>query len=238
MVLGIRPGASVGQIKKAFRQKAKECHPDACGQSDAAQKFRLLREAYERLLACAQGHAGQDQNAAGFYNAPWRQSQTVVFFDYESWLKNCGDWESGLKLALFYCGKGRYDDAIAALKNLNLAFARFDFRNSLVFEDFMELGFVLAEQLAEKKEWYDAFILLDLLIRLESKTHYFKKFSAELMSLAKKILASRIDKKIPDELALDCWERALELGFSEKDNDLFKEKISLAYRRMEACYEK
>lgn len=97
----------------------------------------------------------------------------------------------------------------------------------------MDYGFILCEELVEKKEYYEAFILLDLIIRMEQKIKYFKHFSVEVKELTRKILLHNIEKNIPDELALDCWERALELGFSNKDNQAFLKKISNACNRLE-----
>lgn len=45
-ILGIPQGSSVEQVKKAFRQQAKMCHPDMGGDP---VRFRLIKEAYELL---------------------------------------------------------------------------------------------------------------------------------------------------------------------------------------------
>lgn len=45
-LLGVRPGASVAEIKSAYRSLARVMHPDAGGTSGT---FRALREAYETL---------------------------------------------------------------------------------------------------------------------------------------------------------------------------------------------
>lgn len=46
-VLGIRPDADTGQIRAAYRQRARNVHPDAGGDSDA---FTRLQDAYRRAL--------------------------------------------------------------------------------------------------------------------------------------------------------------------------------------------
>ncbi len=46
-LLGVPPGASREAIKKAYRAKAKICHPDAGGNPE---KFRALTAAYNALL--------------------------------------------------------------------------------------------------------------------------------------------------------------------------------------------
>ncbi|EOD18322.1 Hypothetical protein EMIHUDRAFT_196514 [Emiliania huxleyi CCMP1516] len=44
-VLGVRPGASPAELKAAYRERAKQWHPDLNPTKYAAQKFRLLTEA-------------------------------------------------------------------------------------------------------------------------------------------------------------------------------------------------
>ena len=46
-VLGVNRGASSDEIKKAFRKKAKECHPDTNKSPDAEAQFKELGEAYD-----------------------------------------------------------------------------------------------------------------------------------------------------------------------------------------------
>ncbi|MEG0619876.1 MAG: DnaJ domain-containing protein, partial [Raoultibacter sp.] len=48
-VLGIAKGATEDEIKKAFRKKARELHPDVNKAEDAEDKFKELNEAYDVL---------------------------------------------------------------------------------------------------------------------------------------------------------------------------------------------
>mmetsp|Transcript_404 Transcript_404/g.3072 ORF Transcript_404/g.3072 Transcript_404/m.3072 type:complete len:200 (-) Transcript_404:414-1013(-) len=52
-VLGLEPGASLPAIKKAFREKAREIHPDKVsspdGKAKADEKFKELLQAYQSL---------------------------------------------------------------------------------------------------------------------------------------------------------------------------------------------
>ncbi len=60
-VLGINKGASASEIKKAYRKKAIEFHPDKNpDDKDAEEKFKEAAEAYE-VLSNADKKARYDQ---------------------------------------------------------------------------------------------------------------------------------------------------------------------------------
>ena len=48
-VLGVSRTATVAEIKKAFRQLAREYHPDVSQHADADERFKEINEAYEVL---------------------------------------------------------------------------------------------------------------------------------------------------------------------------------------------
>lgn len=87
-VLGIGKNASADEIKKAFRRKAIELHPDKQGGDEA--KFKEVNEAYEVLKDPSKkqrydqfGHAGVGGNGGGFegFNGFGQGGQSFDFGD-------------------------------------------------------------------------------------------------------------------------------------------------------------
>ena len=48
-VLGVTPGSSPEEIARAYRQKAKQWHPDVRGTEDALRRMALINAAYEQI---------------------------------------------------------------------------------------------------------------------------------------------------------------------------------------------
>lgn len=48
-VLGLSPGATPAEVKRAFRERAKTTHPDSSRSADTTQEFLAIKEAYETL---------------------------------------------------------------------------------------------------------------------------------------------------------------------------------------------
>ncbi|MBS3973948.1 MAG: molecular chaperone DnaJ [Actinobacteria bacterium] len=59
-LLGVARDATDAEIKKAFRRKARETHPDVCVDPDAEERFKAINEAYD-VLSDAQKRALYDQ---------------------------------------------------------------------------------------------------------------------------------------------------------------------------------
>ncbi|MBP5442242.1 MAG: J domain-containing protein [Treponema sp.] len=226
-VLGVSHTASLSEIRRAYRKKAKLLHPDIThSESDA---FRELVQAYETLSDLK---ARSLFDEAFSFRSSSASSHSHTSFDYRKWLLERGDEESYAKLILFDLTHNAEEEAVRTFKNMNMKNSNFRLSYWFGHEDFMDLGFILAEELVLRREYYDAVILLDQIMRMEFKYNYFKFFFVEVQDLMRHILRNNIEGIISDELAIDSWERGLDLKFGKKDESFFLVKMADAYERI------
>ncbi|MCQ2611761.1 MAG: J domain-containing protein [Treponema sp.] len=225
-VLGVPPTATASEIRRAYRKKVKELHPDATGTHDTAKEFDLVVKAYQIL--------SDSKTRSIFDSAVWEKEHRTkkTTFDYRAWLMERGDQESMAKLIFFDLWHNREDDAVALFKKMNTEHADFSLKHWFTREEFMDYGFILSEELVFRGEYYDAFILLEQIIRLEYTYDYFRLFFPEVIAFTKNILKQKLEGSVNDELALDAWERALDLEFGPSDDAFFLNKMAAAYKRM------
>ncbi len=226
-ILGVSHNATAAEIRRAYRKKAKLLHPDITHSDSAA--FRELTEAYETLRDMRSRSLFDESFAYGMRRG---QHEHKGSFDYREWLLAREDEESRSKLIFFDLTHQREDSAVAEFKRMNSEHGGFRLSRHFTREDFMDYGFILCEELVLRREYYDAVILLEQIIRMERSYSYFKLFFPEVMGIARHVLRNNIEGQVSDELALDAWERALDLGFGKKDDSFFLLKMADAYERM------
>jgi curved DNA-binding protein CbpA len=81
--LGLRPSATLADIKKAFRQQAAIHHPDRNSAADAAARFRLVQTAYEVLSDPTKRKAYDDNRQRNLLDNPLDTAR-VIWQDYFS----------------------------------------------------------------------------------------------------------------------------------------------------------
>lgn len=229
-ILGVKPSATASEIKRAYRKKAKLLHPDVNNSPDTQSAFQDLIKAYEILSDMHQKTLFDESFTAHMRYERSRRSKET--FNYRKWLSSRKDEESRCKLVIFDLMHNKEDESVELFKKLNTEIPNFSLSKWFTREDFMDYGFILAEELVIRGEYYDAVLLLEQIIKMEQTYAYFKHFFPEVMSFTKEVLKRQLQGTVPDELALDAWERALELGFAKKDEAIFLLKMAEAYDRM------
>lgn len=85
-ILGISKNASLDEIKKAYRRKASQWHPDKnIGNPQAAERFKEIKMAYESLINPSSSSQSQSfhQESSGFpfgdlFDHLFRQTQNIM----------------------------------------------------------------------------------------------------------------------------------------------------------------
>ena len=199
-MLGVERGASAGEIKKAFREKAKRLHPDIAG-SDAAEAMRRLICAYE-VLSNSQRRYEYDRAYSRFFKTSG--------FNYRQWLREQDDPVSQTKLIFFELLHLEEEEAIAVWRrNGGLDFPMEKYMDR---EDWMDCLFILAEELDKKSSPYEAFRLLTVLLYEEHRKPYFKLFTEELEKLLKALVRFRLKNQVDEQTWVSCVETMAYLG--------------------------
>lgn len=237
-ILGIRQNATLAEIKKAYREKAKLFHPDANTSTSDKTKFNEIVQAY-RVLS--------DNRQRNFFNESFFMHGKVHknngdSFNYYQWLKERDDEESKCKFVFYTLMHQKEDEAVKEFIRLQSSNPEFTLKKWFTREDFMDYGYILAEELVIRAEYYDAILLLEQIIKMEYSYQYFYIFFPEVISFTLNILHHHIDGVISDELALDVYERAIELELGKKEDRFFFTKMGEEYLRLgdkrmaDACF--
>ena len=227
-VLGVRQNATLAEIKRAYREKVKNLHPDLTGDITRKDEFNEVVHAY-RVLSDSRQRSIFDESS--FFRAK-QAGQKTQSFNYYNWLSEREDYESRAKLIFYTLMRNKEDEAVAEFKRMQTNHPDFTLKDFFTREDFMDYGYILAEELVIRAEYYDAFLLLEQIIKMEYSYHYFYIFFPEVISFTLNILKKNIDGVINDELALDVYERALDLELGKTNDAFFLRKMSEEYKRL------
>jgi DnaJ-class molecular chaperone len=75
--LGLQSDASLADIKKAFRQKASQFHPDRNTAAEAPARFREVQEAYEVLSDANRRQAYDDNRRRNLLDDPAQTAREI-----------------------------------------------------------------------------------------------------------------------------------------------------------------
>jgi curved DNA-binding protein CbpA len=228
-ILGVDEDASMAEIKRAFREKAKQHHPDVAGESGRARMQKLLA-AYEVL---------SNRQRRFDYDRAYRSFSGKSGFNYRNYLYEQADStdidfksreKARAQLIIFELFHFEEDAAISmwrAWGGLN-----FPLEKHLEREDWMDCSFVLAEELEKRGFYYETFCLLTALIREERRKPYFRHFTEDVEIFLKELVRQRLNSAVDDETWIECMQELLDIGFSTREEGRWLKLQAEALNRM------
>ena len=187
-ILAVSPDAGIDSIRKAYRARAKEVHPDTSGDEGTA-RFLALKEAYEVLSS------PETRESYDLTRRASRRGGTVSDWDYRDFLHGRkDDPESLAKLICYDLLHDRDGEAVELYDEAQVG-GFFSLRRYLDREDFMDYAFLLAEAYLEREATVKAYRLLRGIAELEEEDPYFKHFYVEVLEK----MASIVRQKLPDD---------------------------------------
>lgn len=222
-ILGLEPTCTPGEIKRSFRKKAKELHPDlkSSNQKGSEEKMRVLLAAYETL---------SNPRKRSDYDREFSLYFSKVKFNYREFLRSKkDDLISQSKLIFYDLLNSEPDAALALYKELLQRYDSFSLEHYLGHEDYMDCLFLMAEALEKKGEYVKACELYKDLCQLEMKKPYFHHFMEEVVDRLRSITCFKMVASMPPQTSIRYIKDLIRFDFSRKDNAFFYKKIAEIY---------
>ena len=221
-LLGIKSNATDAEIKKAFREKAKQLHPDIAGNSND-EAMRKLISVYEVLI---------NPDRRYEYDKAYSRFEKTSGFDYRKWLNEQDDPWCKVKLIFFELLHLEEERAIGHWReNGGLGFRMEKYMER---EDWMDCQYILAEELDKRGFSFEAFALMSEVLAQERARPYFKLFTIEIENYLKSLVKLRLKSQVDEETWIDCMETMISLGFPARDEIRFKRSMADTLEKMRA----
>ena len=219
-ILDIGRDATLSDIKKAFRSKAKEMHPDT-GMRDKKSET-VLREiitAYQ-VLSNRRSRREYDRNYTGSEDNK---------FNYREFLQERKDDLHSQAKLIFFDLLHRNEKEALDLYNDLITKPDFSLEILLGKEDFMDCAYLLSEEFEKKREYVTVYAILFRISVLEEQEQYFKHFMQDVKIKMKDILCKKINGKIETDDHIRYIMQLLPLRIYEKEKPAYLKKIAELY---------
>ncbi|MCR5272818.1 MAG: J domain-containing protein [Lachnospiraceae bacterium] len=122
-VLGVSPGASDEEIKKAYRSLSRRYHPDANinnpNKAAAEEKFKQVQEAYDQIMKEKQsggsyGYSGMGGSQGGYHNG----GSYGYGYGYNGTYGNQSGYSPQMQAAANYIRNGAFAEGLNVLNNM------------------------------------------------------------------------------------------------------------------------
>lgn len=220
-VLGVPPDSTTQEIKRQFRRRAKELHPDVRPEDGgAAAEMRLLLAAYETL---------GDRDRRQEYDRTLGAATARRGFDYREFLRaRSDDPFSQARLVFHDLLTGRPDEALEVYARLE-AVDPFPLERYLSREDAMDGAFLLAELLEARGSLTGAWDLYLRLFRMERERPYFRHFIDEVIDRLRNLTCNRLAAVLAPDGLIERLETLIALDLSRRDTAVFWKKTAEAW---------
>lgn len=220
-VLGADPKDSQERIKRCFRQRAKELHPDLTPLDDerAATHMRRLLDAY-RVLG--------DRERRSEYDRLRPHALRRRRFDYRSFLRARADPVSLAKLVLYDLMRSRDREALATFGQLESHIGS-DLASLLDYDDFMDCAYLLAEALERDGRYDKACEFYLRVYHAETSRPYFRHFIAEVVERMRDVACFKMAGAAAPVDSVRRIEELIDLDLSDRESAFFCKRIAEIY---------
>ncbi|TVR59076.1 MAG: J domain-containing protein [Spirochaetaceae bacterium] len=206
------------EIKRGFRRRAKELHPDVRSHDkNAADKMRTLIHAYETLM---------DPIMRRQYDLTHRIMPAEFRFDYRAFLRAQTDATNRSKLIFFELLHSNPDDAIEIYESLLRTVPSYDLSEYMDREDYMDCAFLLAEEYERRDFFVRAYELYVSTVILEFESPYFRHFFEDVTSRLRSLVCHKMPGEVPVETASRFLTELLSLPLPRKDIAMYHKRLS------------
>jgi tetratricopeptide (TPR) repeat protein len=220
-ILNIDVTSSSDQIKRAFRKRAKEIHPDVnpFHDTDPAGMQSLLR-AYETLM---------DPTRRENYDRRNYIFQPKAKFNYRDFLKSRPDDEALQSRLVFFDLLHRREGEAIDLFDRLMEREGFSLERYLDREDYMDCAFLLAEEYENQLIFGPAFELLMEIVDFEAEKPYFRHFFLEVTERLRTLVCFKMPAELDPDDVIEYLNRLIVLDLPTKDIAFYLKKAAELY---------
>jgi tetratricopeptide (TPR) repeat protein len=220
-ILDVETTSSPDEIKRAFRRRVKELHPDVNPfHAQNPDGMHGLLRAYETLIDPLRREEYDRRNLI---------VDPAVRFDYREFLKSrSDDHHLQAKLVFFDLLHQREDEAVELYEALRTC-GEFCLDQQLDREDYMDCAFLLAEEYEARDRYRVAYELLMSIVLYELEKPYFRHFFFEVTERMRSLVCFKMPMKLPPREVIGYINALIVLDLPAKDTAFYLKKAAELY---------